>query len=116
MGQAWLQVVAITLTLMGTANAGWRDHTPSVPNPARLAELPLIDTAFVGVIICGAIKPMLSSVIKQRELTLKEAYESVAGCVLPFLGSWLVRKYFPEEWNKLPTQRWERDFGIGRYS
>jgi hypothetical protein len=98
-----------------TADAKWRDHTPSVPNPARLTELPIADVYVLGLVACFALKPMLSSAIKRRELTLKEAYESVAGCVLPFIGGWLVRRYFPEAWNALPTERWERDFSIKGY-
>jgi len=54
--------------------------------------------------------------MRGRELTLKEAYESVAGCVLPLLGPWLVRRYFPEEWNYLPTRVRRVDFGIGSQS
>jgi len=99
------------------AAARLRDKVvPPTGNPFNLVELDPLAAYGLGVVFCMAVKPMLSSAIKGRELTLKEAHEAVAGCILPIVGGWLVRSYFPESWNKLPTRRWERDMGIGAYS
>lgn len=87
------------------------------PNPARLIEgIGPVEAFLIGIPFCMAVKPIISSAIKGRELTLKEAYEAVAGCLLPFVGGWIVRRTFPERWNNLPMRRWERDFGIGAVS
>jgi len=110
---------AAVLVMMAPEQAAgvqWRSRTPPAPNPARLLQLGPLEAVGLGIVVCGAVKPMLSSAMRGRELTLKEAYESVAGCVLPLLGPWLIRRYFPEEWNYLPTRVWRVDFGIGSQS
>jgi hypothetical protein len=92
-----------------------RVATP-VPNPAQLLNLALLDTYLIGVAICLPLKPMVTSAVRGRELTLKEAYEGVADCLLPIIGSIIVRATFPDRWNKLPTKLWPKDLSIASQS
>lgn len=113
-------LLVVLVLLLGADEAAarrWRDRiVPPTGNPAHLVELSLVGTWAFGVGFCSAVSPMLSSVIKGRELSLKEAWTSVAGCFLPIVGGWIVRRHFPERWNKLPMKRHDLDFGIGAIS
>ena len=107
--------IALIAFVLFTACA-WRPKSAPVPNPTRFAGIGLVQTWGFGIVLCGALKPMIASALRERELTLKEAYAEVADCLLPFVGSWLVRTHFPDEWDKLPMKRHRLEFGIGEYS
>ncbi|HEY2533237.1 MAG TPA: hypothetical protein VGJ20_35780 [Xanthobacteraceae bacterium] len=45
--------------------------------------------------IGGVLDPIIGTLALQRALTPREAYTGIAGCVIPFVGSWLVDQALP---------------------
>jgi hypothetical protein len=53
--------------------------------------------AIVGTTIgCAALSPIVATALVQRPLKYREAHALIAGCVIPFVGSWLVEKAYDE--------------------
>lgn len=44
---------------------------------------------------CAAVYPIIGTILLQRALTPREAYTGIAGCVIPFVGSWLADQMLP---------------------
>jgi hypothetical protein len=44
---------------------------------------------------CAVVYPIMGTIVLQRALTPREAYTGIAGCVIPFVGSWLVDQALP---------------------
>ena len=72
----------------------WRWRNPSHPKVSNTGAVALTT---VG---CMALSPIISTIVVQRELTLREAYVMTADCVIPFVGGWLMNKAFDDhpEW------------------
>jgi hypothetical protein len=43
---------------------------------------------------CMALSPMVGTVVLNRPLTYREAHVMIAGCVIPFIGGWLVNQAY----------------------
>lgn len=44
---------------------------------------------------CAVVYPMVATVVLNRPLTPREAYDGIADCVVPFIGGWLVDAWLP---------------------
>ncbi len=44
---------------------------------------------------CAVVYPMVATVVLNRPLTPREAYDGIADCVVPFVGGWLVDAWLP---------------------
>lgn len=44
---------------------------------------------------CAVAYPILGTIVLHRALTPREAYTGIAGCIIPFIGSWLVDQALP---------------------
>jgi hypothetical protein len=44
---------------------------------------------------CAVVYPIIGTIVLNRALTPREAYTGIAGCVIPFIGSWLVDNALP---------------------
>lgn len=44
---------------------------------------------------CAVLYPIIGTIVLQRALTPREAYTGIAGCVIPFVGSWIVDQTLP---------------------
>ncbi len=44
---------------------------------------------------CMVLYPIIGTIAVHRELTPREAYSGIAGCVIPFVGGWIVDKTLP---------------------
>lgn len=44
---------------------------------------------------CAVIYPMIGTVVLNRPLTPREAYDGMADCIVPFIGGWLVDSWLP---------------------
>jgi hypothetical protein len=49
----------------------------------------------VTTVGCAVLYPIVGTLALQRALTPREAYTGIAGCVIPFFGSWLVDQALP---------------------
>ena len=64
---------------------------------------------------CAAVSPMVATALLQRPLKYREAHELIAGCVIPFVGSWLVEQAYdhhilwaPDEEPATPKKKWTK--------
>jgi len=64
---------------------------------------------------CAAVSPMVATALLQRPLKYREAHELIAGCVIPFVGSWLVEQAYdhhilwaPDEEPAAPKKKWTK--------
>jgi hypothetical protein len=64
---------------------------------------------------CAAVSPMVATALLDRPLKYREAHELIAGCVLPFVGSWLVEQAYdhhilwaPDEEPQAPKKKWKK--------
>jgi hypothetical protein len=72
--------------------------------------------AIVGTTMgCAALSPFVASAALERPLKYREAHELIAGCVIPFIGSWLVDQAYdhhilwaPEEAPAVVKKMWKR--------
>lgn len=44
---------------------------------------------------CMVLYPIIGTIALQRELTPREAYSGILGCVVPFIGGWIVDQTLP---------------------
>ena len=44
---------------------------------------------------CMVLYPIIGTIAVQRELTPREAYSGLLGCVVPFIGGWIVDQTLP---------------------
>ncbi len=44
---------------------------------------------------CAVLYPIVGTIVLHRALTPREAYTGIAGCVIPFIGGWLVDRALP---------------------
>jgi len=44
---------------------------------------------------CAVVYPMVATVMVNRPLTPREAYDGIADCVVPFIGGWIVDASLP---------------------
>lgn len=44
---------------------------------------------------CMVLYPIVGTIVLQRELTPREAYSGILGCVVPFIGGWIVDQTLP---------------------
>jgi hypothetical protein len=44
---------------------------------------------------CAAVYPIIGTIMVHRALTPREAYTGIAGCVIPFIGGWIVDNTLP---------------------
>jgi hypothetical protein len=44
---------------------------------------------------CAVVYPIIGTIVVHRALTPREAYTGIAGCVIPFIGSWIVDNALP---------------------
>lgn len=44
---------------------------------------------------CAVVYPIIGTIVLHRELTPREAYAGIAGCFIPFIGSWIVEQTLP---------------------
>lgn len=44
---------------------------------------------------CAAVYPIIGTIVVQRALTPREAYTGIAGCIIPFIGGWIVDNTLP---------------------
>ena len=56
---------------------------------------------------CAVVYPIIGTVVLHRALTPREAYTGIAGCVIPFIGGWIVD-------NALPHTAWYDGLPEGR--
>jgi hypothetical protein len=61
--------------------------------PTRIATPAF--AAFITSAGCVVVYPILGTLVLQRPLTPREAYTGIAGCVIPFVGGWIVDKLLP---------------------
>jgi hypothetical protein len=63
--------------------------------------VPAVRTASPGFALavtsfgCAVLYPILGTLVLHRALTPREAYTGIAGCVIPFVGSWIVDQALP---------------------
>ena len=64
---------------------------------------------------CVAVSPMVATVVLDRPLKYREAHELIAGCIIPFVGSWLVEQAYdhhilwaPDEEPAAPKKAWKK--------
>jgi hypothetical protein len=78
-------------------------HKHGVP-PTRIAS-PGVAFA-VTSFGCAVVYPIIGTILVHRELTPREAYTGIAGCVIPFVGAWLVDQALPHTaWYDGPDYR-----------
>jgi len=46
---------------------------------------------------CAVVYPMVATVVLNRPLTPREAYDGIADCVVPFIGGWIVDAALPHD-------------------
>lgn len=53
-------------------------------------------------IACGAVSPMVATVVLKRPLTMREGHTLISGCFLPIIGPWLVNAAYEAhpEWDR----------------
>lgn len=44
---------------------------------------------------CMVLYPIIGTIAVHRELTPREAYSGILGCVIPFVGGWIVDQTLP---------------------
>jgi hypothetical protein len=44
---------------------------------------------------CAVLYPIVGTIVMHRALTPREAYTGIAGCVIPFVGAWIVDQALP---------------------
>jgi hypothetical protein len=44
---------------------------------------------------CAVVYPIIGTIVLQRALTPREAYTGIAGCIIPFVGAWIVDQALP---------------------
>lgn len=44
---------------------------------------------------CAVVYPIIGTIVLNRPLTPREAYSGIAGCIVPFIGSWIVDNALP---------------------
>ena len=75
--------VASTLTFLSINGWTFNRHT----NTNGLSTGGAYAVTTVG---CAAVSPMVATVLLRRPLTMREGHVLIAGCVVPFVGPWLV--------------------------
>lgn len=128
----WLAIAALLISPAMASSGLTRYVTqrahPSLPSPLRfLPDAPQVNLntiATPGVLVRGYVMWLpgcfftgvaFTSLLRQRELRLDEAYEILGSCVVPVLGGLAMRKLFElhPEWKRLPLPpRWTVDFSI----
>src|SRR6185312_8800153 len=78
--------VATTAGYFGLRDWRW-DH----PQNAKVSNGGAMVITTFG---CMALSPIVSTVVLQRELTMREAYAMTGDCIIPFVGGWLVNQAF----------------------
>ena len=61
--------------------------------PTRIATPAF--ASFITSVGCVVAYPIVGTLVTQRSLTPREAYTGIAGCVIPFVGGWIVDKLLP---------------------
>jgi len=100
--------VVLLLTSLATADpisiqSLEKQFKVAVPSPTWLTNtIPLGTSLIMGVPWCMATAPMVYQVIIKKTLTLQEAHETFAGCVIPIIGPWIVRGIWKNhpDWKK----------------
>jgi hypothetical protein len=89
---------------MTAAYFGMRDWRLRRPRNAMVSEGGAMVVTTFG---CMALSPIVSTVVLQRELTMREAHAMTWDCVIPFVGGWLVNKAFDAhpEWEAKPVRK-----------
>lgn len=95
----WRLAIALLLWLLMASQADARvnllkHYQPRVPSPTYFTKLTTVPAYGLGVVWCGASALMLGTVIVRRELTTAEAWTIAAGCVLPVIGSLIMKRLF----------------------
>jgi len=75
--------------------------------------VPAVRTASPGVAFgvtsfgCAVLYPIVGTILLHRELTPREAYSGMLGCVVPFVGGWIMDQTLPHDpwYDGLPTGR-----------
>lgn len=75
--------------------------------------VPAVRTASPGVALgvttfgCMVLYPIIGTIALHRELTPREAYSGIAGCVIPFIGGWIVDQTLPHNawYDGIPVRR-----------
>jgi hypothetical protein len=63
--------------------------------------VPAVRTTSAGVAFgvttfgCVVLYPIVGTIAVHRELTPREAYSGILGCVIPFIGGWIVDQTLP---------------------
>jgi hypothetical protein len=76
---------------MTAAYFGLRDWSWRHPKNAKVSDGGATVITTFG---CMALSPIVSTVVLQRELTMREAYAMTGDCIIPFVGGWLVNQAF----------------------
>ncbi|MFZ3350408.1 MAG: hypothetical protein WA268_06010 [Xanthobacteraceae bacterium] len=65
--------------------------------------VPAVRTTSAGVAFgvttfgCMVLYPIIGTIAVHRELTPREAYSGIAGCIIPFIGGWIVDQTLPHD-------------------
>lgn len=59
---------------------------------------------------CMVLYPIIGTIALHRELTPREAYSGILGCVVPFIGGWIVDQTLPHTawYDGIPARRMGR--------
>jgi hypothetical protein len=87
-----LTAAGIGIGVASTGASYAMTHKHGVP-PTRIAS-PGVAFA-VTSFGCAVVYPIIGTIVVHRELTPREAYTGIAGCVIPFIGAWLVDQALP---------------------
>jgi hypothetical protein len=87
-----LTATGIGIGVASTGASYAMTHKHGVP-PTRIASpgVAFVVTSFG----CAVLYPIVGTIVVQRALTPREAYTGIAGCVIPFIGGWLVDQALP---------------------
>lgn len=75
--------------------------------------VPAVATTSAGVAFgvttfgCMVLYPIIGTIAVHRELTPREAYSGILGCVIPFIGGWIVDQTLPHNawYDGIPARR-----------
>lgn len=75
--------------------------------------VPAVATTSAGVAFgvttfgCMVLYPLIGTIAVHRELTPREAYSGILGCVIPFIGGWIVDQTLPHNawYDGIPARR-----------
>lgn len=76
-----------------TTGAAWAlTHKHGVPPVRTMSPGAAFGVTTFG---CMVLYPIIGTIAVHRELTPREAYSGLLGCVVPFIGGWIVDKTLP---------------------